>query len=87
MLKRVDGEMVEAMDIRVGGRLGPDARFGEVVVKKVPHWELDAKLLEVFDLYDAAHEPGETFRDFAARVPAEWWSERLAEPDAVAASA
>jgi ferredoxin-nitrite reductase len=87
VLKRVDGEMVEAMDIRVGGRLGPDARFGEVVVKKVPHWELDAKLLAVFDLYDGAHEPGETFRDFAARVPAEWWSERLAEPDAVPASA
>lgn len=87
VLKRVDGEMVEAMDIRVGGRLGPDARFGEVVVKKVPHWDLDAKLLEIFDLYDDAHATGETFREFAARVPAEWWQERLAEPDAVPASA
>ena len=86
-LKRVDGEMVEAMDIRVGGRLGPDARFGEVVVKKVPHWELDAKLLEIFGLYDESHEDGETFREFAERVPAEWWQERLAEPDPVAASA
>ncbi len=79
VLKRVDGEMVEAMDIRIGGRLGPDARFGEVVVRKVPHWELDAKLLEIFDLYEQGHAAGETFRAFADRTPAEWWSERLSE--------
>jgi len=80
VLKRVDGEMIEAMDIRVGGRLGPDARFGDVVVKKVPHWELNAKLLEIFELYEAHHADGETFRDFAARMEPAWWTERLAEP-------
>jgi ferredoxin-nitrite reductase len=86
VLKRVDGEMVEAMDIRVGGRLGPDARFGEVVVKKVPHWDLEAKLLDVLDLYERHHDAGETFRGFAARTAPEWWQERLAEPDPVPAS-
>jgi ferredoxin-nitrite reductase len=80
VLKRVDGEMVEAMDIRIGGRLGPDARFGEVVAKKVPHWDLNAKLLEIFDLYEHNHLDSETFRAFAARTPPEWWQLRLAEP-------
>ncbi|MEY2534309.1 MAG: ferredoxin-nitrite reductase, partial [bacterium] len=87
VLKRFEGEMIEAMDIRIGGRLGPDARFGDVVVKKVPHWDLNAKLLEIFDLYEQGHEPGETFREFAGRTPAEWWQQQLAQPDAVQAPA
>jgi len=84
VLKRVDGEMVEAMDIRIGGRLGPDPRFGEVVAKKVPHWELNDKLLEIFDLYEHHHRPGETFRDFADRTEAAWWEAQLAEAAAPA---
>jgi ferredoxin-nitrite reductase len=87
VLKRYDGEMIEAMDIRIGGRLGPDPRFGDVVVKKVPHWELNAKLLEIFDLYERGHEPGESFRAFAARTPADWWQQHLTEPQAVEAPA
>ena len=79
-LKRVDGELVEAMDIRIGGRLGDDARFGEVVVRRVPHWDLDATLLRIFDLYEREHGPGETFRELAARLSADWWRERLAAP-------
>jgi ferredoxin-nitrite reductase len=81
VLKRVDGEMIEAMDIRIGGRLGSDARFGEVVVKKVPHWDLNAKLLEVFDHYEQNHHHRESFRSFAARTSPEWWQERLAETE------
>jgi ferredoxin-nitrite reductase len=85
VLKKVDGEFVEAMDIRIGGRLGPDPRFGEVVVKKVPNWDLNETLLQIFTLYETSHDDGETFREFAARTPAEWWSERLApEPEPVA---
>src|SRR3954467_14941389 len=84
VLKKVDGEFVEAMDIRIGGRLGPEPRFGDVVVKKVPHWDLHETLLRIFTLYETTHDEGETFRDFAARTPAEWWSERL-EPDPVEA--
>jgi ferredoxin-nitrite reductase len=87
VLKRVDGEMIEAMDIRIGGRLGPDARFGEVVVKKVPHWQLNAKLLEIFDVYERNHGTGETFRQFAARTAPEWWQERLTESDPAQAPA
>jgi ferredoxin-nitrite reductase len=79
--------MVEAMDIRIGGRLGTDPRFGTVVVKKVLADDLDDKLLEILDLFDRHHEPDEAFHAFAARVGDEWWQERLAEPDAVGARA
>src|SRR4051795_10791072 len=65
VLKKVDGEFVEAMDIRIGGRLGSDPRFGDVVVKKVPHWDLNETLLKIFTLYETTHEDGETFREFA----------------------
>ena len=70
--------------IRIGGRLGPEPRFGEVVVRKVPHWDLNETLLKIFSLYETTHEDGETFREFAERTPAEWWSERL-EPEPVEA--
>jgi ferredoxin-nitrite reductase len=81
VLKKVDGEFVEAMDIRIGGRLGPDARFGDVVVKKVPHWELNETLLRIFTLYEQHHDDGETFRDFSSRTEPAWWSERLEPAD------
>jgi ferredoxin-nitrite reductase len=77
VLKKVDGEFVEAMDIRIGGHLGPDPRFGEVVVKKVPHWELNSTLLKIFDLYEQHHGDGEDFRTFAARTEPAWWTEAL----------
>src|ERR671929_61495 len=77
VLKKVDGQFVEAMDIRIGGRLGPEPRFGDVVVKKVPHWELNETLLRIFTLYETSHEDGESFRAFASRTPAEWWTEQL----------
>lgn len=81
--EHVRAKMIEAMDIRIGGRLGPDARFGEIVVKKVPHWELNAKLLEVFDLYDGHHRVRESFREFAARTASGWRQQRLATPEPV----
>ena len=77
VLKKVDGEFVEAMDIRIGGRLGPDPKFGEVVVKKVPHWELNETLLRIFDLYEQHHDTEEDFRAFAGRTAPEWWTQQL----------
>jgi ferredoxin-nitrite reductase len=77
VLKKVEGEFVEAMDIRIGGRLGPDPRFGEHVIRKVPHWDLNETLLRIFTVYETNHAQGETFRAFAARTPATWWTEQL----------
>ena len=86
VLKKVDGEFVEAMDIRIGGHLGPEPKFGDVVVKKVPHWDLNETLVTILRLYEEAHDEGETFADFAARTEPEWWSGRLeAEAQQVAA--
>jgi ferredoxin-nitrite reductase len=65
------------MDIRIGGRLGPEPRFGDVVIKKVPHWDLNETLLRIFSLYEQHHSEGETFRAFAGRTEPEWWTERL----------
>ena len=84
VLKRVDGEMVEAMDIRIGGHLGPEPKFGDVVVRKVPHWDLNETLLRIIDLYEAEHSAGESFADFAARTEPEWWTERLEPAEAAA---
>ena len=77
VLKKVDGEFVEAMDIRIGGHLGPEPKFGDVVVRRVPHWDLNETLLRIFDLYEQSHADGETFAAFAARTETGWWSERL----------
>jgi ferredoxin-nitrite reductase len=77
VLKKVDGEFVEAMDIRIGGRLGPDPRFGEVVIRKVPNWELNSTLLRIFDLYEQHHDEGEDFRAFAGRTEPAWWTQAL----------
>jgi ferredoxin-nitrite reductase len=77
VLKKVEGEFVEAMDIRIGGHLGPDPKFGEVVARKVPHWELNSTLLKIFDLYEQHHSDGEDFRAFAARTDPAWWTEAL----------
>ena len=86
VLKRVDGEMVEAMDIRIGGHLGPEPKFGDVVVRKVPHWDLNETLLRILDLYEGDHADGETFAAFAARTEPGWWSERL-DPELATAEA
>jgi ferredoxin-nitrite reductase len=77
VLKKVDGEFVEAMDIRIGGHLGPEPQFGDVVIRKVPHWDLNETLLRILDLYEQWHSDGETFAEFAARTEPAWWTERL----------
>jgi ferredoxin-nitrite reductase len=86
VLKKVDGEFVEAMDIRIGGRLGADPRFGDVVVRKVPNWELNETLLRIFTLYETTREAGETFRAFAARTSPDWWTAQLEPEEAGTAS-
>jgi len=78
VLKKVDGEFVEAMDIRIGGHLGSEPKFGDVVIRKVPHWDLNETLVTILRLYEESHADGETFARFAARTEPEWWSERLA---------
>jgi ferredoxin-nitrite reductase len=77
VLKKVDGEFIEAMDIRIGGRLTPEPTFGAVVIRKIPDWDLNETLVRILDLYEGEHAEGETFRDFATRTEPAWWTERL----------
>ena len=77
VLKRADGEFIEAMDIRIGGKLTPEPVFGTVVVKKIPHWNLNETLVKILDLYEAGHTEGETFRQFSDRTAPEWWTQQL----------
>jgi ferredoxin-nitrite reductase len=85
VLKKVDGQFVEAVDVRIGGRLGPEPRFGDVVARRIPHWDINETLLRIITLYEHHHEPGETFRAFAARTEPAWWGEQLEAAEAIAA--
>lgn len=81
-LKRVDGEMIEAMDLRIGGRVSglnsETPQFNTVVLPKIPHFELEDKLVKVFDLYrDHRQGEDESFRAFTDRVDVDWWQEHL----------
>ncbi len=66
---KVNGEMVDAYDAFIGGRLGANRRFNELlkgkIIAKDVHLFID-KLLRVFD---SMKQEGETFAEFTDRVP------------------
>ncbi|SRR5579862_1377812 len=68
---KVNGEMVDAYDAFIGGRLGDKRRFNELlkgkIIAKDVHIFID-KLLRVFD---SKKQAGETFGEFCDRVPRE----------------
>ncbi len=66
------------MDIRIGGHLGPEPKFGDVVARKIPHWDLNETLVRILTLYEQMHDEGETFAEFAARTEPDWWTAQLA---------
>lgn len=87
VLKRYEGEMVEAHDIRLGGHVNdPEtARFNEPVLKKVRLPELEDALVTIFDVYAQERESEqETFRAFTKRVGLDWWRARLEPVEAAA---
>ena len=77
VLKKVDGEFVEAMDIRIGGRLGREPEVRRRRGQEGP--ALGAQRDAAADLQPLReqHDEGETFRDFAARTEPEWWTSEL----------
>ena len=66
---KIGGEMVDAYDCFIGGRLGANRRFNELlkgkIIAKDVHLFID-RLLRVFDAKKIA---GETFAEFCDRVP------------------
>ena len=66
MRARKDGEMVEAMDIGVGGGLGEDPSFVEWVRQRVPADEVPGALQRLIEAFAAHREEGQTFREWCA---------------------
>ena len=66
---KVNGEMVDAYDAFIGGRLGKNRRFSELLKGKIVASEVHLFIDKLLKVYDARRQPGETFAAFSDRVP------------------
>jgi len=83
MRARKDGEMVEALDIGVGGGIGENPSFVEWIQQRVPADEAPGVLKNLLEAFAAHREEGETFREWVEATGEEALVE-LAEPEEVA---
>ena len=65
---KVDGQLVEAYDIFVGGRLGQGARFNHAVLRKVPAYECKVRLEQLLAGFARLRKAQESFVAFCDRV-------------------
>jgi len=65
------GEMVDAYDAFIGGRLGHNRRFNELLKGKIIAKDVHLFIDKVLKVYDGGKQDGETFADFTDRVPKE----------------
>ncbi len=65
---KVDGQLVEAFDIFLGGQMGRDARFNHAVLRKVPATECARRLERLLVIYRKARKGKETFNAWCDRV-------------------
>jgi ferredoxin-nitrite reductase len=79
MRARKDGEMVEAIDVGVGGGIGTEPSFVEWVRQRVPADEVPGLLKNLIEAYAALREPGQPFREWVEATGHESIIE-LAEP-------
>ena len=68
---KVAGEMVDAFDAFIGGRLGHNRRFNELLKGKILAKDVHVFIDKLLHVYDAGKQPGETFADYTDRVPKE----------------
>ncbi|WP_424016825.1 nitrite/sulfite reductase [Halorientalis pallida] len=64
MRARKDGEMVEAMDVGVGGGVGEEPSFVDWVRQRVPADEVPGLIRNLVEAYAALREEGQTFREW-----------------------
>ena len=79
----VGDEIVEAVDIGLGGSLGTDAAFGDWVAGAVPVDEVPDSLGRVVERYLGERQPDERFHEWARRsreVPATTLRRQPAHP-------
>ena len=66
---KVNGQMVDAYDAFIGGRLGQNRRFNDLLKGKIIATEVHLFIDKVLRTYEALKRDGETFADFTDRVP------------------
>ena len=80
MRGRKDGEMVEALDIGVGGGMGEDPAFVDWIRQRVPADEVPGALANLLGAFAAHREPGQSFREWVDATGTEAVTE-LVEPE------
>ncbi|MDR3403067.1 MAG: hypothetical protein P4L99_11275 [Chthoniobacter sp.] len=68
---KVNGEMVDAFDAFIGGRLGANRRFNDLLKGKIIAKDVHLFIDKLLKVYDAGKQGEETFADFTDRVPKE----------------
>jgi ferredoxin-nitrite reductase len=66
---KIDGKMVDAYDLFVGGRLGSRRRFNELLKGKILASEVHVAIDALLKYYDIHKQSTETFSDFCERLP------------------
>ncbi len=82
MRARKDGEMVEALDVGVGGGIGEDPSFIDWVRQRVPADEVPGMIANMVEAYAALRSEGQTFSEWVDATGHETIIE-LAEPEEV----
>ena len=65
---KVNGESVDAFDAFIGGRLGKNRRFNDLLKGKIVAKDVHLFIDKLLRVYDAGKQPGETFADYTDRV-------------------
>lgn len=68
---KVDGKMVDAYDLFVGGCLGQNRRFNELLKGKILAGDVDVVIDCLLRAFESARQENETFSEFCARTPKE----------------
>jgi sulfite reductase beta subunit-like hemoprotein len=66
---KVNGQQVDAYDAFIGGRLGHNRRFNELLKGKIIAADVHLFIDRLLRVFDAMKHEGETFADFTDRVP------------------
>jgi ferredoxin-nitrite reductase len=68
---KVDGQMVDAYDAFIGGRLGHNRRFNELLKGKILAKDVHLFIDKLLRFHDSRKIEGESFAEFCDRVPKE----------------
>lgn len=68
---KVDGKMVDAYDLFVGGRLGSNRRFNELLKGKILATDVDEVIDALLKSFQANRQGDETLSEFCERTPKE----------------